>query len=108
MFFDIWAYPVRLSAQHDIFQLLLVTILLANQSWNQLAAFAVLILVDSDTASGGKPHYSWATAGGGKYLFPASLSACCSLFTVRSVNEVGVERPHLPVDLFTSSHFTCR
>ncbi len=33
-------------------------------------------------------------------------SSCRLPFTVRRENGVGVERPHLPVDLFTSSQFT--
>ncbi len=55
----------------------------------------------ANAASGGKPHYSWATIGGGEFLFPASFSVCCSpftvwLFTARCENGVGVERPRLP------------
>ncbi len=68
-----------------------------------LAAFAVWLPADSDTASGGKPHYSWAHVGGGEFPFPSSFSACRLLFTVQRENGVGVEKPHLPADLFTSS-----
>ncbi len=49
----------------------------------QLAAFAIWLPADSDTASGGKPHYSRASVGGGEFPFPTSFSTCCSLFTVR-------------------------
>ncbi len=54
----------------------------------------------------GQTHYSWASIGGGEFPFLTSFSMCCSLFTVRHENGVGVERPHLPADLFTSSKFT--
>ncbi len=82
-----------------------------TQSWNPLAALSVWLPADSDTAPGGKPHYSWASIGGGEFPFLTSFSMCRSLFTVRLFtvrreNGVGVERPHLPADLFTSSQFT--
>ncbi len=89
----------------------------SRQSQNPSAAFTVWLPVDSDTISGGKPHYSLASVGGGEFPFLTSFSAChllftvrlfmVWLFTVRRKNGVGVERPHLPADLFTSSQFTC-
>ncbi len=84
---------------------------LITQSWNSSATFAVWHPVDSDTDSGGKPHYSWATVGGGEFPFLTFFSTCRSLFTVqlfivRCKNRVGVERPRLSVDLFTSDQFT--
>ncbi len=75
----------------------------SHQSRKPSAAFAVWLPVDSNTAFGGKPHYSWASVGGGEFPFPTSFSACRSQFTVQRKNGVGVERPHLPTDLFTSS-----
>ncbi len=73
-----------------------------------VGCIAVWPKVDSDTASWGKPLYSWASFEGGKFPFPTSFSACRSLFTFRRENGVGFERPHLSADLFTSSQFTRR
>ncbi len=91
-------------------QCILITDSLAKNSGvqrtrNPSAAFAIWLPVDSDSASGGKPHYSWATAGGGEFSFPTSLSACRSLFTIRLFtvwceNGVGVERPLRFVSFF--------
>lgn len=46
-----------------------------KQFRNPSAAFAVWLPVDSDTASGGKPHYSWSSVGGGEFPFLTSFSA---------------------------------
>ncbi len=65
-----------------------------TQSWNPSAAFAVWLPVDSDTASGGKPHYSWAAPEGGEYPFLTSFSAwrslgsSCCLFRLASLHTV--------------------